>query len=87
MEESEMPPPQADRPDALDWAQENGWEHEETTSFDGDVFKRDDMELLCFWLSTPFSDAVWAPRLLQKAVSKPGQTGSGPEEDRWTARS
>ena len=80
-----MPPPQTDRrPDALDWAGENDWKHEETTSFDGevirDVFKKDDMELRCFWLNTPFSDAMWARGYFRKpyqAVTVPRVTSGG----------
>lgn len=82
-----MPAPQTDRrPDALDWAKENGWDHEQTIGFDGevirDVFTREAVELRCFWLSTPFSDALWSRGyLLHKAhfrsVTVPRVTSSG----------
>ena len=67
----EVPAPQTDRrPDALDWAKENGWQHEQTTGFDGEVirvvFTEDGLELRCFWLNAPFSDALWARAYLLK---------------------
>ena len=64
MEGDLVPAPQVDRrPDALAWAKEFGWTLT-TTQFDKevvrDVFVKEGLELRCFWLKTPFSDALWA---------------------------
>jgi len=80
-----MPAPQIDRrPDALDWAKTYGWEHKQDIGFDGevirDVFTKGELELRCFWLTTPFSDAMWARGYLLKkhaAVTVPRVTSAG----------
>ena len=80
-----MPAPQVDRrPDVLTWAKAHGWQHEKTKGFDGevlrDVFTKGDMELRCFWLVTPFSEALWARAYLlrpYRAVTVPRVTSSG----------
>src|SRR3954452_20848421 len=71
------------RPDALEWAKANGWTHESAT-FDGgqiirDIFSRGALSLRAVWLSTPFSDAMWARGLVttgQKAVTVPRVSGA-----------
>jgi hypothetical protein len=70
------------RPDALDWANSNGWSHESVTYDDGqiirDMFTRDGLTLRAVWLSTPFSDAMWARGLLSlpgRAVTVPRVSG------------
>lgn len=79
-----MPAPQTDRrPDAIQWAKDHGWSWK-TTTFDNevirDVFTKEDRELRCFWLSTPFSDAMWARGYLllpHDRVTVPRVTSSG----------
>lgn len=81
-----MPAPQTDRrPDVLEWAKGSGWKLDLTTGFEGevirDVFTREGMELRCFWLSTPFSEALWARGYLlmpHRAVTVPRVTSLGP---------
>lgn len=70
------------RPDALDWAKEHAWSVESATFDDGqiirDTFTRPGMTLRAVWLSTPFSDAMWARGLLSahdKAVTVPRVSG------------
>ena len=72
------------RPDALDWAKENGWAHDAATFDEGqiirDTFTREGLTLRAVWLSTPFSDAMWARGLLltgQRAVTVPRVSGKG----------
>ena len=80
-----MPAPQTDRrPDALEWAKGNGWKHDLKTGFESevirDVFTREGLELRCFWLSTPFSEALWARGYLlmpHRAVTVPRVSSSG----------
>jgi hypothetical protein len=79
-----MPAPHTDRrPDAIDWSNQHGW-HWETTTFDNevirDVFKKQNRELRCFWLKTPFSDAMWARGYLllpHDSVTVPRVSSSG----------
>ena len=80
-----MPAPQTDRrPDAIQWAKDHGWTWQ-TKTFDGeivrDVFVKEDRELSrCFWLSTPFSEAMWARGYLllpHDAVTVPRVTSGG----------
>ena len=80
-----MPAPQSDRrPDAEAWAKEFGWK-ETTTQFEGevirDVFTKEKGELRCFWMRTPFSDAMWARGYLllpHGSVTVPRVTSGGP---------
>ncbi len=79
-----MPAAHTDRrPDALNWAKENGWTHESNTFDDGqiirDIFMRKNLTLRAVWLSTPFSDAMWARGLVAtggRAVTIPRVSGS-----------
>ena len=71
------------RPDALEWAHEHNWDHSEATFDDGqiirDTFQRSGLTLRAVWLSTPFSDAMWARGLLStgdRAVTVPRVSGS-----------
>lgn len=82
-----MPAPHTDRrPDVIEWGNTHGWEHAEAVFDDGqivrDVFRKDGKELRAVWLSTPFSDAMWARGLLLRPhrapLTVPRVTSSGP---------
>jgi hypothetical protein len=71
-----MPAPHTDRrPDVIKWAATHGWSHDEATFDEGqivrDVFTKEGMELRAIWLSTPFSDAMWARGLLLRPKRPP----------------
>ncbi len=82
-----MPAPHVDRrPDALQWAEQHGWEHQSAAFDDGqivrDVFTKGDLQLRAVWLTTPFSDAMWARGLLLRPkrppLTVPRVTSAGP---------
>lgn len=82
-----MPPAHTDRrPDVIAWGDAHGWKHEEATFDEGqivrDVFTKGGVQLRCVWLSTPFSDAMWARGLLIRSkrlpLTVPRVTSSGP---------
>lgn len=59
-----MPAPQTDRrPDVIEWSKQHGWSWENAAwenEVIRDVFKKGEMELRCYWLHSPFSEALWA---------------------------
>lgn len=81
-----MPAAHVDRrPDVLDWASEYGWTHDEAHYDDGqivrDIFTKGELQVRAVWLSTPFSDAMWARGLLTRTskapLTLPKVTGTG----------